>query len=385
MIVRMGRRLGVLAALLVGCSTQPVPSELLGTWWQFSWECSCDRSGGPPFYALELRPDRARIAVDGQATPAEVTASGAGDGCVAIGGTEDHLGRRIEPFELCVDHEGRLRGAVERRLDGTSQQWVVALFVGPGLPPPAPDTSAPEVSGPASTPLSSVALRGRAPDASVVLVEREGSVTSGSTLPGGTFCIEAPLPASTRSTFRVYGIDESRTISAPATIEVVQDPDAEPPPDPDCSEDLAACSGEETCGSGIDDDCNGLRDECDPACNGCQEDVFAPNHLPFDAPSIPAGSYSLQLCPCLEDWFSFAVPEGGRVRVTAQFSHTTIDVDLELYRAEDARMNLDPVATSAGTTNTESIDYSASAGGLYLLRVYSFRQDGQGSYTLTVQ
>ena len=372
----------MVVVLLAGCSSDPVSPELLGTWWQYTWECSCDRSGGPPFVALELRESTARIAVT-VADVVEVSASGDGDDCVSVGGGTDSLGRRVEPFVLCLDHQGHLRGSIQRRVEGQSEEWIGALFVGGPLPPPA-GSSGPDVTAPERTPLDVVAFRGHAVGATRVVVERDGVSNVGAILPGGDFCIEATLPASTRSTFQVRGISEDGEFSDATEVEVTHDPAAAPPSDPTCAGDEEACAAEEDCSSSIDDDCNGLSNGCDPACNGCAEDDLAPNHTPYEAHALAPGTYSLQVCPCSEDWFAFEVGAGDAVQVDATFSHADVDIDLRLYPSDSGDF-AEPVATSSGTTSSESIDYISDGGGTYLLKVESFRQEQQGIYNLMVR
>jgi hypothetical protein len=246
----------------------------------------------------------------------------------------------------------------------------------------------PQANAPERTPLQTVAIRGRADGASRVVIKNTTSNISSVNplLPGGDFCVESALDEGETATFEVYGVAEDGNISNPATIEVVHDLGAAQPADPNCSEG-AQCEAEEDCDNDTDDDCNGYRDDCDSQCNGCDDDYFEPNDTPFSVPMVTPDSYSdLKICPCREDWFAFLVGEGGRINVTASFSHDEIDIDLKLYTADAAEAHSDvTVASSTLTADEESIDFTSTGPGNYYLRVYSFRQDDQGTYDLTVR
>jgi hypothetical protein len=241
-----------------------------------------------------------------------------------------------------------------------------------------------EVSAPERTPLATAAVRGRTTGASRVVVELEGGDSQVAPLaPGGDFCVDVPLPAGAVSAIIVHAIAESGALSEPAEVDVEQDGEAPEPPDPTCGGD--ECAAEEDCGNQFDDDCNALADDCDPACNGCPDDQLEPNDVPFAVPELADGTHELEICPCREDWFAFDVPAGGSIDATSTFEHSTIDIDLQLFRRADAEEGTDSsVASSATTTDTERIEYTAASGGTYYLRVYSFRDDGAGSYVLTV-
>jgi len=246
----------------------------------------------------------------------------------------------------------------------------------------------PQVDAPDRTPLGTVAIRGSANGASRVVVKDPDTDQSSVNplLPGGDFCVDTPLADNATVHFNVYAVAEDGAISQPTEVEVAQDPGAAPPADPTCTSG-GECAQEEECSNDQDDDCNGFKDECDPGCNGCDDDYFEPNDTPFSVPMIAPDTYDdLKICPCREDWYAFLVGEGGTINVTANFDHDTIDIDLKLYKAEDAEMHNDTtVAASTTTTDVESVDYTSTGPGTYYLRVYSFRQDGQGAYSLTVR
>lgn len=242
-----------------------------------------------------------------------------------------------------------------------------------------------EVNAPERSPLDTVAIRGRAANATRVALQLEGGQEAGvtSVTPGGDFCFDMPLPAAAVSTFVLHAIDDVGAVSAAASVEVAQDAGAAEPAEPTCTG--GQCAADEDCGNDVDDDCNALVDECDPACNGCADDDLEPNDVPFSVPALADGTYPLEICRCREDWFAFELPAGGSVGATATFENVEIDIDLQLFRAADAEVGLDgAVASSMATTDVEPIDYTSAAGGTYYLRVYSFRADSTGGYVLEV-
>jgi hypothetical protein len=248
--------------------------------------------------------------------------------------------------------------------------------------------TSPRVEAPDATPLTTVALRGVTAGASRVVVKPTDVATSQvqSLLPGGSFCVDAPLPQGGTRTFEIYAISEQGVISDPTRVSVEHDAAAPEPANALCTA-ASECGSVEICDNGIDDDCNAFKDGCDPGCNGCVDDFLEPNDTPFDVPILQKGVYeNLVLCPCRDDWFAFAVQANQRLRLTASFTHALIDIDLRLYKATDAENQGAPVASSVTTTNIESIDYTPTAAGVYYLRVYAFNKDkANGSYKLTVQ
>jgi hypothetical protein len=245
----------------------------------------------------------------------------------------------------------------------------------------------PQASAPETTRLPTVAIRGSADGASRVVVKNVSAEQSSVNplLPGGDFCVDAPIADGATVTFELYGVAEDGNISPPASLEVSQDPGAPPPADPTCT-DSGECAAEEECGNEIDDDCNGFKDDCDSQCNGCDDDYLEPNDTPFSVPMVPPDTYDgLKVCPCREDWYAFLVGEGGVIHAKANFEHDEVDVDMKLYKAEDAEMhNETTVASSVTTMDSEEVNYTSTGPGMYYLRIFAFQQDGQGSYSLTV-
>lgn len=246
---------------------------------------------------------------------------------------------------------------------------------------------APIVEAPSATPLDTVALRGMTEGAARIVVKPSDSDLSQveSLLPGGSFCVDAPLTLGADRTFRVYAIAEDGRISDPTEVTVTQDSGVPQPPGAQC--DVPAdCVEEEICDNDEDDDCNAFKDECDPGCNGCVDDFLEPNDTPFDVPLLGEGTHDgLVICPCRDDWYAFPLQGGQTLRLTVTFTHALIDIDLKLFTADAAESQGAPVASSVTTMNVESIEYRAAQSGVYYLRVYAFSQDKpQGSYKITV-
>jgi hypothetical protein len=165
---------------------------------------------------------------------------------------------------------------------------------------------------------------------------------------------------------------------------VTQDNSAAQPANPTCSGNQGQCAAHEICDNKIDDNCDGLIDQCDPECNGCVDDAYEPNDTAYEAPMISPGSHSgLKICPCRSDWFSFLLTKGQNLTVTVNFTGSpTIDLDIKLYKDSDAQMNIDnPVASSTGTTSREMFTYSAADDGTYDLKVFLYAGD-QTTYTI---
>jgi hypothetical protein len=205
--------------------------------------------------------------------------------------------------------------------------------------------------------------------------------------PSGAYCVDVPLaPVNGTTSLDVSAVTESGVASEPTLIDVERFHDAWRPVNPTCA-DVVTCQATETCGTeeDNDDDCNGLSDSCDPACTGCPEDAFSPNATPARAAVLrPGNYYGLWLCPCETDWFRFELDEDATVQLSASFDGDAIDVDLRLYGGLIATSeNSAPVASSISTEPIESIEYTAQVAGTYYLRVYSFKADKSGEYSLT--
>ncbi len=242
----------------------------------------------------------------------------------------------------------------------------------------------------AETSLGTVKVEGTADGANRIVVKNTDTemATVNSLLPGGHFCVDVPLQEGTTNKFDVIAVSEDGNISTPAPIEVVQDSSAPTPADPTCTDQSNVCDDTETCDNGMDDDCNGYEDECDSQCNGCVDDSLEPNDTPFEVPMVVPGNYDdLKICPCRIDWYAFDVAANGTINVDVNFDVGEVDIDLKLYTIDNAESHTEPAeASSTGTTGTETINYTSTAGGRYYLKVFSFPEGGdrQGTYTMSI-
>ena len=188
--------------------------------------------------------------------------------------------------------------------------------------------------------------------------------------PSGIFCIDFPLVAG-ENRFEV-GVQNTMGESSSAMATVWKKVSAAAtPPNATCSE-MAICAQTESCGNGPDDDCDGFDDRCDVDCNGCSDDDLQPNSTPYGAPEVDPKQYSLALCPCLEDWFSFNNVKVGET-LQAQVSHPAgPNVSVSLYRDIPTRPL---VANQYGTSGHLTIQAVATDPGKYLLRVRVLHRD----------
>ena len=255
---------------------------------------------------------------------------------------------------------------------------------------PVAELLPPELMGmPATTPLTTVAARGITEGTRVVALGSPGGTQVTVVLPGGTFCQDTPLKTDGPTDLRYYAMTGDGRVSEAAPFQVTHDPAAPPPAMANCTGDTTECKDAEECGSNdVDEDCNGWADQCDLVCSECQDDAFEPNDLPVNVPTITADTYDMKLCPCRDDWYAFAAAMDDRIHATINFTHADIDIDAKLFLSGPDGQGTagDPVASSATTTDTETIDYTATMPGTYFLRVYPFRDEDKpaGDYTITV-
>ena len=151
------------------------------------------------------------------------------------------------------------------------------------------------------------------------------------------------------------------------------------------------CQGgdEEICGNSTDDDCNGWEDICDLSCSGCTDDIYEPNDIPVNVPSLVPDTYNLRLCHCRDDWFAFNVGPGDTVHALVTFLNSNIDIDLHLYLSgqDGAGIVEPPVASSLGSDDNEEINWTVpeGMGGTYFLRIFPYNgaaEPKMGDYTL---
>jgi hypothetical protein len=121
----------------------------------------------------------------------------------------------------------------------------------------------------------------------------------------------------------------------------------------------------EICDNGRDDDCNGLRDLADPACSTCEDDIFEPNDG-LGAPRLDPGRYDgLVLCAGSVDYYGIFVGVGDTIQARALFVHANGNIDLQLYAPDRSTV----VGQTTSMTDDESLEYVATEGGEYKVRV----------------
>ena len=240
---------------------------------------------------------------------------------------------------------------------------------------------------PETTPNNTVAIRGNSDGKRVVVQGGTSGATVTAILPGGTFCTDVSLEVGAATNLTVYALGDG-LISEATSIVVTKDATAPQPASPTCSGSSPnECGAPEICDNEADENCDGWVDICDPQCNDCIDDNLEPNDFAVNVPVVESGTYELQICPCRDDWFAFERRAGQRIRVTADFVHSTLPLNLRLYQATATGEQGDFVAGSFTATDQESIDTVVETDGLYYLRAYPFggTPDPAGSYTLTIQ
>jgi hypothetical protein len=241
---------------------------------------------------------------------------------------------------------------------------------------------------PQTTPNASVAIRGTSGGQRVVVQGAADGTSVVAILPGGSFCTEVGLADGEETALTVYAIG-SGLISEPSSVVVTKDATAPQPANPTCSGGSPdSCeTREEICDNEEDENCDGWIDICDRECSGCIGDAFEPNDFAVNVPLIAAGTYELQICPCRDDWFAFEREAGQRVRLTVDFEHATVPINLRLYQATQTGEQGALVAFSFSISDQESLDELIETDGLYYLRIYATGTNPteSGAYTLTIQ
>ncbi|HUS64335.1 MAG TPA: hypothetical protein VMZ28_07315, partial [Kofleriaceae bacterium] len=243
-------------------------------------------------------------------------------------------------------------GAALLALGGCKKDDLTDPMVADADPTPTDDLEPPELSTiPSSTPLTTVALKGSTEGSRIVTQGAASGTIVTVVLPGGSFCQDAPISTEEPTELKVYAMTGDGRISDPSTIEVTYDSGAPEPEPPTCGASDCVPADEEICGNGgTDDDCNGWGDICDLSCSGCTDDIYEPNDLPVNVPSLTADTYNLHLCQCRDDWWAFNRGPGDNVQALATFLTSNIDIDLDLYLSgpDGAGVIEPPVASSHG-------------------------------------
>ena len=114
----------------------------------------------------------------------------------------------------------------------------------------------------------------------------------------------------------------------------------------------------------------------------CPEDGLEPNDSTSSPAPITAGTYpDLSACSSDDDYYALSLLAGDVVNVDVLFAHAEGDIDLELVDAGGA-----PVADSASQDDDESLSYTVTADGDYMVRVVLTADAGDlgTPYTLLV-
>lgn len=108
----------------------------------------------------------------------------------------------------------------------------------------------------------------------------------------------------------------------------------------------------------------------------CVDDRFAGNHVLANAEPIEApGLYTrLRMCDDAEDWFTLELAEGEKAEAFIRFAGALGDLDLFVLGPDPNASDVGTqppilVASSEGTTGTESVIWTASMEGTYYVRV----------------
>ncbi len=235
----------------------------------------------------------------------------------------------------------------------------------------------------ARQPYSVITLRGQSA-AKRIVVEGAGNPVVARTLPGEAFCVDVPTPAIGAYVLKVYAQGADGQLSeTPATVNVEHDAAAPAIAMAEtCSgEDPAGCQPTtENCSNGRDDDCDGLRDDRDPDCATCTDDLFEENDR-APANEIDPGRYDgLQLCPGDADYYLVSARQGQTITARLFFVHSADgDLDLQL-RASDGTTVLE---RSTSSTSDEMVTYASTATGAadFYVLVYAEATHGN-AYTL---
>jgi hypothetical protein len=110
----------------------------------------------------------------------------------------------------------------------------------------------------------------------------------------------------------------------------------------------------------------------------CQDDSYEENDLRGGAASIADGSYTdLMICDEDHDWFVVNA-NAGTLTASISFTHATSDLDLELFDADGNQLD-----NSAGTGDSETVEYTVPAQGDYYIHVFAY-SGARNTYSLTV-
>lgn len=110
----------------------------------------------------------------------------------------------------------------------------------------------------------------------------------------------------------------------------------------------------------------------------CQDDGFEENDSRSAAAALGDGSHGdLMICDEDHDWYVVGAG-AGTLTAAIYFAHAESDLDLELFDAAGNRLD-----SSAGTGDSETIEYAVTAAGDYYIHVFAY-SGARAGYSLTV-
>ncbi len=106
------------------------------------------------------------------------------------------------------------------------------------------------------------------------------------------------------------------------------------------------------------------------------------NDTRANAAVVQAGAFSNLIVKWQdEDWYRISLPNNGTLSVTVNFTHSYGNIDLNLFRGNEAN----PTAISNSSSNTETITYTNTSGTTETLSLRVFLFDGvRNSYNMNV-
>lgn len=102
----------------------------------------------------------------------------------------------------------------------------------------------------------------------------------------------------------------------------------------------------------------------------CVDDAFEPDDALATARPAAGGSFEGTICPMDADHIAIPIAGASTVDITVTFDAARSDIDIELFDPSGVR-----IASSAGTTDTETITRMVTTSGTYVLRVFGFTME----------